>query len=150
MRLEEEIKQTKFRSEYQKAALNLMFTSNWFTYKQKDFFSKFNITGQQYNVLRILRGQFPEAISTSDIKGRMLDRNSDTSRIVDRLAAKNLVKKKTCPGDKRLVDVTISDQGLQLLENIDPFSKEMDEFLSNLSHEEASELNRLLDKVRKE
>ena len=148
MKLEEEIKQKSFRNEYQKSALNLVFTYGWLFNKQNGFFKKFGITAQQYNVLRILRGQYPNAISTSNIKSRMLDKNSDSSRIVDRLAGKNLVHKSNCKSDKRLVDVSISDQGLHLLSEIEPHSLELDNTFSKLDIEEAKELNRLLDKLR--
>jgi len=116
--------------------------------KQRGFFKNYGITAQQYNVLRILKGQYPNAISTSEIKSRMLDKNSDSSRIVDRLAGKNLVHKSNCKSDKRLVDVSISDQGLHLLSEIEPHSLELDNTFSKLDIEEAKELNRLLDKLR--
>ncbi len=148
MRIEEEIKQKKFRNEYQKSAINLIYTYGWLHNKQKNFFSEYKITPQQYNVLRILKGQHPDAISTSEIKSRMLDKNSDASRIVDRLSSKKLVEKNTCESDKRLVDVTISDKGLELLRQIDLRALEIDNLFSNLEIEEAVELNRILDKLR--
>lgn len=148
MRIEEEIHQKKFRNEYQKASINLIYTNNWLTTKQKKFFAEHAITLQQFNVLRILRGQYPGSISTSAIRGRMLDRSSDASRIVDRLTKQGLVEKKICPTDKRLVDVTISEKGLKLLEKIDQSIDELDETVGNLTVEEAQELNRLLDKIR--
>ena len=148
MRIEEEIHQKKFRNEYQKATINLIYTHNWFTTKQKKFFSQYDITPQQFNVLRILRGQYPGSISTSSIRERMLDRSSDASRIVDRIHKLGLVEKKLCPTDKRLVDVTISDQGLKLLEKIDQNIEELDKAFGNLTVTEAEELNRLLDKIR--
>ena len=148
MKIEDEILQDSFRNEYQKSAINLIYTYGWLNNKQKIFFKGFNITAQQYNVLRILKGQFPDAISTSDIKSRMLDRNSDVSRIVDRLASKELIYKNTCLSDKRLVDVSITHQGLQLLSEIDIQILELDNLFSPLELEEAKELNRLLDKLR--
>ena len=148
MKIEEEIQQNKFRNEYQKSAINLMYTYGWLHNKQKNFFSEYNITPQQYNVLRILKGQYPDAISTSDIKSRMLDKNSDASRIVDRLSHKELVIKNTCKSDKRLVDVSISDNGLKLLSEIEIRALELDNLFSTLEIEEATELNRILDKLR--
>lgn len=148
MRIEEEIHQKKFKSEFQKATVNLIYTNNWLTTNQKRFLGEYGITLQQYNVLRILRGQFPESISTSAIRERMLDRSSDASRIVDRIHKQSLVEKKVRPTDKRLVDVRISDKGLKLLEKIDQRAEELEKGLGNLSTEEAKELNRLLDKVR--
>lgn len=148
MRIEEEIKQSSFRSEYQKASINLIYSANWLLNKHREFLRKFNITQQQYNVLRILRGQYPNAISTSEIKERMLDKNSDASRIVDRLETRLLIRKKTCKEDKRLVDVTITEQGLKLLEETDTYILELDKIVSGLTLEEARDLNRLLDKMR--
>jgi len=148
MKIEEAIKQKKFRNEYQKLTLNLIYSSHWLLSKQKEFFSRFEITQQQYNVLRILRGQHPQAISTSEIKGRMLDMNSDSSRIVDRLELKGLVSKRICKEDKRLVDVSITDQGMGLLEQIDQEIEKLDEIVTNLSINETRELNHLLDKMR--
>ncbi len=147
MRFEDEIKQQKFKSQQHKAILNLLFTSGWITNKHKDFFKKFDLTPQQYNVLRILRGQHPESISTSEIKLRMLDKNSDTSRIVDRLALKKLVTKTVCPADRRLVDVVISKKGLKLLADMDAETDELDRGIG-LNDDEARSLNELLDKMR--
>jgi DNA-binding MarR family transcriptional regulator len=148
MKIEDEIQQKKFRNEYQKSAINLMYTYGWLHNKQKKFFSGYNITPQQYNVLRILKGQYPDAISTSEIKSRMLDKNSDTSRIVDRLSTKGLIVKNTCTSDKRLVDVSISDRGFELISEIDIRALELDKLFSTLEIEEAAELNRILDKLR--
>lgn len=147
MHIEEEIHQKKFRSEVQKATINLLFTSNWLTNRHKDFFKGFGLTPQQFNVLRILRGQHPGSISTSEIKARMLDKNSDASRIVDRLTLKGWVTKKICPDDRRLVDVTISGDGLNLLERMDADTNALDESLG-LTEADAEQLNLLLDKMR--
>lgn len=148
MKIEDEILQQSFRNEYQKSAINLIYTYGWLHNRQKDFFQQFNITGQQYNVLRILKGQFPDAISTSEIKHRMMDKNSDVSRIVDRLETKGLIYKNPCVSDKRLVDVSITNKGLQLLTEIEIRILELDNLFSNLELEEAKELNRILDKLR--
>ena len=147
MRIEEEIKQEKFKSEQQKVTINLLYTSNWLINKHKEFFKSYDITPQQYNVLRILRGQHPQSISTSAIKDRMLDKNSDVSRIVDRLTNKELVSKNTCSKDRRLVDVLISPQGLELLKSMDKAVNSLDGNIG-LNDEEAKMLNSLLDKVR--
>ncbi|PZR37992.1 MAG: MarR family transcriptional regulator, partial [Azospira oryzae] len=90
MKIEEEIKQPKFRSDYQKVAINLIFTANWLINKQQDFFKPYGITASQFNILRILRGQHPNKISGVEIKSRMLDKNSDIPRLLDRLVKKNL------------------------------------------------------------
>ena len=148
MKIEDEIKQREFRNIYQKAAINLIFTTNWLHDKQRTFFDKYDITQKQYNVLRILRGQHPTTISTAEIRLRMLDKSSDTSRIVDRLDIQGLITKKVCPTDKRLVDVGISVKGLKLLETIESGVNEIDNILSVLSIKEATELSKLLDKIR--
>ena len=106
------------------------------------------LTNQQYNVLRILRGQHPKSISTCGIKERMLDRNSDVSRIVDRLTLKNWVTKETCPNDRRLVDVMITDDGLSLLKKMDDAIDRIDQELGNLTEKDAELLNELLDRIR--
>ena len=148
MKIEDEIRQESFRNEYQKAGINLIYTFGWLNNRHQAFFKNFNITSQQYNVLRILKGQFPDAISTSDIKSRMLDKNSDVSRIVDRLSHKGFIYKNPCISDKRLVDVSITHLGLQLLSEIETQILNLDNLFSSLELEEAKELNRLLDKLR--
>lgn len=147
MSIETDIQQAKFRNEYQKTAVNLIFTYNWVMEKSKQFFEKGDITPQQFNILRILRGA-GGPLSTLQIRQRMLDKMSDTSRIVDRLVKKGLVKKVTCKTDRRLVDVTITEKGLKLLELLDQHTDEMDLILGNISEEEAKMLNHLFDKIR--
>ena len=147
MSLEKDIQQKQFRNEYQKGIVNLIFTYNWLNEKMKRVFEKEGITGQQYNILRILRGA-GKPISTLQIRERMLDKMSDTSRIVDRLVLKGLAKKNICKNDKRLVDVNISSAGVKLLAIIDQQEKEMDAIFGNLSDSEAKALNKLLDKIR--
>lgn len=147
MSIEKDISQSKFRNEYQKSAINLIFTYNWMNEKMKSIFEREDITSQQFNILRILRGA-GKPLSTLQIRQRMLDRMSDTSRIVDRLLAKGLVKKNTCESDKRLVDVVIAEKGHQLLQHLDQFEGEMDALFNNITTEEAKTLNTLLDKIR--
>ena len=147
MSLEKDISQRTFRNEYQKGVINLIYTYNWLNEKMKSFFDKEDITGQQFNILRILRGA-GVPISTLQIRERMLDKMSDTSRIVDRLVLKGLAKKNVCKNDKRLVDVSITIKGKNLLEKIDKREHEMDAVFSNLSQAEGKILNNLLDKIR--
>jgi DNA-binding MarR family transcriptional regulator len=147
MSLEKDINQRIFRNEFQKGIINLIYTYNWMNEKMKSVFDKEGITGQQYNILRILRGA-GKPISTLQIRERMLDKMSDTSRIVDRLVLKGLAKKNVCKDDKRLVDVSITAKGKNLLEKIDRYEKEMDAILGNLSETDAKTLNKLLDKIR--
>ncbi len=147
MSLEKDITQSAFRNDFQKGIVNLIYTYNWLNEKMKSFFDKEEITGQQYNILRILRGA-GKPISTLQIRERMLDKMSDTSRIVDRLVLKELAQKTVCKNDKRLVDVSISIKGKKLLEKMDHYENEMDALFSNLSEAEAKTLNKLLDKIR--
>lgn len=147
MSLEKDIQQTKFRSELQKAVINIIYTHNYINEKNKQIFEKGDITPQQFNILRILRGA-GKPLSTLQIRQRMLDKMSDTSRIVDRLLKKGLVEKVICAKDRRLVDVTISDAGKALLHQLDQYEPEMDAILGNLTNEEAVILNKLLDKIR--
>jgi DNA-binding MarR family transcriptional regulator len=147
MKIEEEIKQQKFHSGHQKALINLLYTASWLQGKQQDFFKPYKITAQQFNILRILKGQHPKSISATEIKSRMLDKNSDVSRLLDRLVAKDLISKKTCPNDKRATDVNITDAGLQLLGSLEKHQSEIDRVLS-LTEEEALQLSTLLDKSR--
>jgi DNA-binding MarR family transcriptional regulator len=147
MPIEKEIHQSKFRNEFQKAAINLVFTYNWLNERTKMIFDRYDITSQQFNILRILRGA-GAPLSTLQIRERMLDRMSDTSRIVDRLVRKGLLKKNICKSDRRLVDIVITEKGRKLLSLLDQCSGEMDSILQNLSPEDAETLNELLDKLR--
>lgn len=145
-RIEDEIRQKKFASPREKAVLNLIYTSNWLQAHQQEFFRAFGITGQQFNILRILKGQYPKSISGKEIKSRMLDRNSDVSRLLDRLAGKKLITKTTCPNDKRACDVLITDTGIALLKQIGKM--ESHDALLSLTEAEAIVLSDLLDKAR--
>lgn len=147
-KIEDEIKQRRFTNNLQKAVVNLIYTSNWLQHKQQDFFKTYGITGQQFNILRILKGQYPKSISATEIKSRMLDRNSDVSRLLDRLAAKKMITKKTCPNDKRACDVLITTDGIALLKEVGRNLRQ-DGFLS-LTDQEAAALSDLLDKARSE
>lgn len=147
MGLEKDIQQSKFRNEKQKALINLTFTHNWLNERLKRFLDQFDLTAQQFNILRILRGA-GKPMSTLQIRERMLDKMSDTSRIVDRLILKKLVEKHTCERDKRLVDVYITQAGLDVLAAIDQYQDEIDNLISGLSTDEAKQLNFLLDKLR--
>lgn len=147
MKIEEEIKQNKFHSSLQKAIINLLYTANWLQNKQVEFFKPYGITPQQFNILRILKGQFPNRISASEVKSRMIDKNSDVSRLLDRLALKKLITKTTCPSDKRATDVLIAEDGIELLKRLSKEQATIDAFLK-LSDEQAEQLSDLLDASR--
>ena len=148
MAIEQEIQQPKFKTEHQRALVNLLFTYGWSIERIKQLVTCEGITHQQYNILRILRGSLPKPLSTLQIRERMLDKMSDTSRIVDRLVVKGLAKKTLCKKDRRLVDVTITEKGKKLLEKLDGRQPEMDNIFGNLSASEAAQLNALLNKIR--
>jgi DNA-binding MarR family transcriptional regulator len=147
MSIEKDISQRKFSTEFQKAMVNLIYTHNWMMERMKLFFEKADLTPQQFNILRILRGA-GQPLSTLQIRQRMLDKMSDTSRIVDRLIKKGLTKKVVCKLDRRLVDVTISEKGLKLLEKLDDMQVDLDGIIKNVNEQEAKQLNNLLDKIR--
>lgn len=147
MGIEKDIQQTNFRNEFQKVSINIIYTANWLNEKMGQILATEDITQQQYNILRILRGsECP--LSTLKIRERMLDKMSDTSRIVDRLIVKGLVEKTACIKDKRLVDITISKKGLQLLEKLDSLNEHIDSILKGVSEKEAQAMNQILDKLR--
>ena len=147
MSIEKDISQRKFKTEYQKAMVNLIFTHNWMMERMKLFFEQADLTPQQFNIMRILRGA-GQPLSTLQIRQRMLDKMSDTSRIVDRLIKKGLAKKVVCKSDRRLVDVSITEKGLKLLEKLDDTQSDLDAIINNLNETDAKQLNKLLDKIR--
>ena len=147
MKIEDEI-QSKFRNEKHKAMVNLQFTQLAISNKLGEVFKRSNISAQQYNVLRILRGQYPNSASIGLIKERMLDKNSDVSRIIDRLKRKKFLERKECKLDRRQKDVTISDEGLKLLETLDQDLSSIEKVIANVSEEDAVKLNSILDEIR--
>jgi len=149
MSIEADIKQTSsFRTPYHRLTVNLMFTNNWLCHKQMQSLKPFGLTHQQYNVLRILRGQHPRPVRVADITERMLDKMSNASRLVDKLLAKDLVQRSECPSDRRAVDVVITEKGLHLLTKLDEVINEQEKELQRLTEEEANLMSRLLDKIR--
>jgi DNA-binding MarR family transcriptional regulator len=147
MGIEKDIQQRKFRNEFQKATVNIIFSANWLQEKIKLFLEQEDITIQQYNILRILRGS-NSPLSTLQIRERMLDKMSDTSRIAERLVKKELIKKETSTADKRLVDIVITEKGLEALQRLDERNSELDNIVASLTEQEAIMLNGLLDKIR--
>jgi len=147
MGIEQDIQQPNFRNEFQKMGINLLFTANWLNEQIGKMLSEEGVTQQQYNILRILRGS-TTPLSTLKIRERMLDKMSDTSRIVDRLIAKALVVKNTCEKDKRLVDITLSPKGLDLVDQLDQYNDRIDALLKGINESEAQMMNQILDKIR--
>jgi len=148
MELEKEIKQAKFRNEEHKATVNIFYTHNWLRDKMACIFKTHEISIQQYNILRILRGQHPNPCSIRLLKARMIDKMSDASRLVERLRQKGLIARETREEDRRIVDIIITKKGLKLLNAIDAEEQKMDNLFSCLNEKELIKLNILLDKVR--
>lgn len=148
MSLEKEVKQSKFASEHQKALLNILFTASWLGAKNKAYFKKFNISPEQFNVLRILRGSNPNPMRLADIADRMIEKNSNCTRLVEKLKQKELVDRELCKTNRRQVDISITAKGLNLLSRIDSDYDQLVAFQKSISANEAKELNRILDKLR--
>lgn len=148
MKLEKEIHQKTFKNIEQKLMLNIHYTNNWLNAKNENLFKQADVTMQQYNVLRILRGQYPKACNIKLIKERMLDKMSDTSRIVDKLYKKGYLERTQCAKDRRNVDVLITNAGLTLLSNLDGMDDAAKQLFTTLSISEINTLNDLLDKLR--
>ena len=147
MSIDKDIHQSNFKNQHQRALVNLIFTYNWTTTKLKKLFDKEGLTMQQFNILRIVRGN-DKALSTLQIRERMLDKMSDSSRIVDRLVIKGLLKKTISKTDKRLVEVAITEKGKRVLKKTDLQEDELHQIVRALSDKEAKTLNKLLDKIR--
>lgn len=148
MSLESEIQQSRFQSEYQKAAINILLTGSWLYSKNAGFLKQFDLTPEQFNVLRILRGSYPNPMMLLDITERMIDKNSNCTRLVEKLRQKGLVKREICETNRRQVDISITDRGISLLKKVDNRKPEWMADLEKLSKQETKELNKLLDKLR--
>ena len=148
MALEHDIKQEKFLNEFEKAAVNILFTSSWLYNVNAARLKSYDITPEQYNVLRILRGSHPQAMMLADITCRMIDKSSNATRLVEKLRLKGLVKREICEGNRRQVDISITDKGLNILKKIDSDEGEWLSTLKSITKAEAQELNRVLDKLR--
>lgn len=148
MSLEQEILQDKFESEFHKVAVNLLYTSSWLHHQHALRLKPMGITPEQYNVLRILRGSHPKALMLAEITCRMIDKSSNATRLVEKLRQKGLVRRDICKSNRRQVDIIITSKGLELLGSIDKLSGDWQATLRTISRAEASELNRVLDKLR--
>jgi DNA-binding MarR family transcriptional regulator len=136
---------SKFENNRVKAMLNIIYTANWITSCQNEFFKDYGISPQQYNILRILRGA-GEALNVQTIKNRMLERSPNATRLMDKLCAKNYIERLASDHDRRVVKIVITKEGIDLLEAIPKnFNKGL---LKNLNEEEAEQLSNLLDKMR--
>lgn len=148
MKIEDEIKQKSFQGEYHKLAINLRFTANWLGALHSKVFRSHKISAEQFNVLRILKGQIPNPSNLNLIKERMLDKESNASRLIDKLEKSELILRIQCPEDRRKVEITITDNGLELLDRMNPEVDKIKHDMTGLNEEEAKTLNHLLDKLR--
>lgn len=149
MKIEEAIQQKKFRDEFHKVHINVLFTASWLHQQSLQALKPFNISWQQYNILRILRGMHPEPASVKLLTERMIDKMSNASRLVEKLKQKGLVERRSCKFDRRQVDVVITETGLELLEQASKaMDQQMDATKGNLSEDQAAQLNELLDAMR--
>lgn len=148
MEIEKEIASNKFENDHQKAIVNLIYTYGWITNLLKHRLNKHKITLQQFNILRILRGQYPKPATINLLKERMLDKMSDASRIVERLVQKDLVQRCINSKDRRAVDIRISSKGLEILKKLDLEMSSSDILKENITVKEAKLLSSLLDKMR--
>ncbi len=147
MSIEDAIQQREFRSEHHKALLNILFTHNYLIGKINDLLKAYGVTRQQFNVLRIIRGQQPNAAGINLIKERMIDKMSDASRIVERLRIKGLVSRAASEADKRAAQIRLTSKGEELLQEMDCPVTDFGNELLLLSEDEAKVLNSLLDKI---
>lgn len=148
MSLEQDIQQERFASEYEKAMVNVLYTSSWLYNANSGRLKQHDITPEQFNVLRILRGSHPKKLMLADITARMLDKNSNATRLVEKLRQKELVNREICENNRRQVDISITEKGLAVLKKIDSEQQEWLDQLKHISKAEAQELNRILDKLR--
>jgi DNA-binding MarR family transcriptional regulator len=148
MEIGKEIQQDKFKSNKHKVVLNILFTAGWLGCQQQRLLKDFDISPQQYNVLRILRGQRGKPISVNGIQERMLDKSSNASRLIDKLKEKKLADRLMCQHDRRQVDIVLTDKGFGLLLEIDKHLDESEEGYTGITEKEAEQLSYLLDKLR--
>lgn len=148
MEIEKAIRQKKFKDPYERALVNLLYTSSRLEYNQTCVFKSFGLSMQQYNILRILKGRFPEPITVNMLIDRMIDKSSNASRIVEKLRTKGFLERKICPEDRRRVDIFITDKGADVLSEATAALYRMHDDWRNLTDEEADTLNALLTKLR--
>ncbi|WP_192346057.1 MarR family winged helix-turn-helix transcriptional regulator [Algoriphagus sp. Y33] len=146
--LEDAIKQKEFKDPYNKLVVNLLYTHSYLVSAQNGVLKPFDLSPEQYNVLRILRGQNGVPITVSSIQDRMLNKMSNASRLVDKLKVKQLVERSECPNDRRQVDIMITEKGLQILDDLQVRMEGFNNQVINLTKGEVDTMNELLDKLR--
>lgn len=148
MGLEKEVSYHRFRNEYEKILVNIYYTNSWLSEKYQEILKEYNLTAQQFNVLKILFSNYPKPIMISDIKEQMLDKNSDMTRIVERLLKKNLIARRRDQSNRRKVIVKLNVIGYHLIEKMNKEVQVFEKLVNHLTPKEATELNKLLDKIR--
>ncbi len=148
MEIDKLIQQTRFKDGYHKAMINLFYTSNYFRDAHMQVFSRYEIQGQHFNILRILKGKHPEPVSPGYIKDVMLDKGRDLTRLMDKLVNMGWVSRKICPENKRKMNITLTEPGLELVNKISAQINEMDGALRTLSDDDYEQLSSFLDKMR--
>jgi DNA-binding MarR family transcriptional regulator len=149
MKIEEVVKATGKLDEKTKVIINIMHTSRFLEERVNSLLKQYDLTNQQFNVLRILRGQMGKAANLSTLQVRMIDKNSNTTRLVDKLLNKGLVERHVCEQNRRKIEIFITEEGQYLLKKIDPNIEKLNKALvKNLSLEQMKELNELLDTLR--
>ena len=149
MKLEDEIKQSKFKSQYHKLSVNIIYTANWLSHRHSKHCKQYGITPEQFNILRILRGQYPAPATVNLLIDRMLNKMSNASRLVEKLRTKGLVERKISKDDRRSCDVVITKKGLGLLAKLDKAEKQWNNLISHLSESDVKIANNILDRLRK-
>jgi DNA-binding MarR family transcriptional regulator len=148
MNIEQELQMKRFESDEQKAHLNVLFTASWIRNRINQWLKDFDLTHEQFNVLRIIRGQKSKPVCVRDISERMIDRNSNTTRIIDKLEAKNLVRRTQSEEDRREMVIFLTDEGKEVLKKVDMSFRNANFRLTSLTNAEAQLLSALLDKMR--
>jgi DNA-binding MarR family transcriptional regulator len=146
--IEEALQQSRFHSPTQKAMLNILYTYHWYVEHTQQVFQEFDLTLQQFNVLRILRGRHPEWVTMSAVKDVMLDKNPDLTRLCDRLQTRGYLERETNPANRRQVRARLTPTGLELLGRVGPKIGQAAKAWSHLTDDEARQLSDLLDKMR--
>ncbi len=149
MSLEQSISQSKFDSEQLKLMINVIYSANLLNLITSRLFKPYELSPQQYNVLRILRGQKGESIALMDIEHRMLDKSSNVSRLVDKLISKDLINRSISSKDRRRIEIVITSRGVSVLKEIDVILSEMNSKIKAIiSDDNAKQTNRILDQLR--
>jgi DNA-binding MarR family transcriptional regulator len=149
MKIEEAIKQSKFNHAYHKVMVNLLYTTAFLKELQTNVFKAKGLLLQHYNALRIIKGRYPASISPGEIKQVMLEKSNDITRLLDKLVAMELITRNLCPENRRKMDVTITNKGIELLKELEKPIEELTDFMrKNITEKEAEQLSNLLDKIR--